>query len=63
MENAMPRLMLILFSMISTTLMGVGMIVSLVMGYDTLNPLLIAIGIGFVVSIPASWIIAKQIAG
>ncbi|SEN20212.1 hypothetical protein SAMN05216227_100928 [Pseudorhodobacter antarcticus] len=59
----MPRLMLILFSMISTTLMGVGMIVSLVMGYDTLNPLLIAIGIGFVVSIPASWIIAKQIAG
>ena len=59
----MPRLMLILFSKISTTLMGVGMIVSLVMGYDTLNPLLIAIGIGFVVSIPASWIIAKQIAG
>jgi predicted PurR-regulated permease PerM len=63
METAMTRLMLILFSMISTTLMGVGMIAALTMGYDTLNPLLIAIGIGFVLSFPASWFIAKQIAG
>lgn len=59
----MPRLMMILFSMISTTLMGVGMIAALTMGYDTLNPLLVAIAIGFVVSIPASWFIAKQITG
>ena len=59
----MNRLMLILFTVISTTLMGVGMIVALTMGYDTLNPLLIAIAIGFVVSIPASWIITKQITG
>jgi predicted PurR-regulated permease PerM len=63
MELEMTRLMMILFSMISTTLMGVGMIVALTMGYDTLNPLLIAIAIGFVISIPASWIIAKQITG
>ncbi|WP_022705274.1 hypothetical protein [Pseudorhodobacter ferrugineus] len=59
----MTRLMLILFSMISTTLMGVGMIAALTMGYDTLNPLLVAIAIGFVVSIPASWFVAKQITG
>lgn len=59
----MTRLMMILFSMISTTLMGVGMIIALTMGYDTLNPLLVAIGIGFVISIPASWFVAKQITG
>jgi preprotein translocase subunit SecF len=55
--------MMILFSMISTTLMGVGMVVALVLGYDTLNPLLVAIAIGFVASIPASWFVAKQITG
>lgn len=59
----MTRLMLILFSMISTTMMGVGMIAALTMGFDTLNPLLVAIGIGFALSLPATWIVAKQIAG
>ena len=59
----MTRLMLILFSMISTTMMGVAMVAALTMGYDTLNPLLVAIGIGFVLSLPATWIVAKQIAG
>jgi len=59
----MTRLTLILFSVISTTLMGVGMIVALTTGYDTLNPLLVAIAIGFVAAIPVSWVIAKQIVG
>lgn len=59
----MTRLMMILFSMISTTLMGVGMIVALTMGYATLNPLLVAIAIGFVAAVPASWFVAKQITG
>lgn len=59
----MTRLTMILFSIISTTLMGVGMIVALTTGYDTLTPLLVAIVIGFVVAMPVSWIIAKQIMG
>lgn len=59
----MSRLMMTLFSMIATTLMGVGMIAALTMGYDTLNPLLVAIAIGFVAAIPASWFVAKQITG
>jgi len=59
----MTRLMMILFSVISTTLMGVGMIVALTLGYDTLNPLLVAIAIGFVAAIPASWFVANQITG
>ncbi len=51
----------ILYSLISTTLAGTAIVVSLVMGYDTLVPLLIAAGIGFVAALPASIIIAKQI--
>lgn len=63
METAMARLMMILFSMISTTLMGIGVIVALVTGYDTLYPILVGVAVGFVLAIPASWIVAKQITG
>ncbi len=58
----MTRLMMILFSMISTTLMGVLIVVALTAGYDTLNPILIAAGAGFVLAIPVSWWIARQLA-
>jgi preprotein translocase subunit SecF len=60
-ENAMLRLTLILFSIISTTLMGIGIIIALVAGLDTLQPIVIAAALGLVVSIPASWYVAKQI--
>lgn len=56
----MLRLTLILFSMISTTLMGIG-IIALVAGLDTLQPVVIAAALGLMVSIPASWFVAKQI--
>lgn len=58
----MTRLMMILFSMISTTLMGVGIVIALTIGKDTLQPILIAAAIGFVLAIPASWLVAKQLA-
>ncbi len=57
----MTRLMMTLFSMISTTLMGVGVVVALTTGNDTLKPILIAAAIGFVLSIPVSWYVAKQL--
>ena len=59
----MTRLTLILFSMISTTLMGVGVIIALTTGYDTLTPILIAAAVGFVLAVPASWFVSKQIMG
>lgn len=59
----MTRLMMIIFSMASTTLMGVGIVAALTMGYDTLQPILIAAAAGLVVAFPASWFVAKQIAG
>ncbi len=57
----MTRLMMILFSMISTTLMGVGVIVALTTGNDTLQPILISAAIGFVLALPVSWYVAKQL--
>lgn len=55
------RLMMILFSMIATTLMGVGVIIALTTGYDTLTPIVIAATIGLLLALPASWIVAKQL--
>jgi predicted PurR-regulated permease PerM len=58
----MTRLTLILFSIISTTLMGTGIVAALTLGMDTLTPILIAAALGFVLAIPASWLVARQIA-
>ena len=59
----MTRLMMIIFSMASTTMMGVFIVAALTMGHDTLQPILIAAAVGFVVALPVSWFVARQIAG
>ncbi len=58
----MPRLMMTLFSMVSTTLMGVGVIIALTTGFVTLKPILVAAAIGFVLALPVSWLIARKLA-
>lgn len=58
----MTRLMLILFSMASTTLMGVAIVIALTMGLDTLQPILVAAALGFVAAIPVSWLLARRLA-
>lgn len=57
----MLRLASILFSIIGTTLAGSFMIVSLVMGYDTARPIIIAVTAGFILAIPVSWLVARAI--
>lgn len=57
----MARLTMILFSMISTAMMGSFIIATLTMGYATLNPILIAAALGFVLAMPVSWYVARQI--
>ena len=57
----MSRLMMTLFSMIATTAMGVGVIIALTTGHDTLRPILIAAVLGFLVAVPISWYVAKQL--
>jgi preprotein translocase subunit SecF len=60
-ENAMLSLMMTLFSMIATTTMGIAVVVALTMGLDTWQPLVIAAAIGFLVAVPISWLVAKNL--
>ncbi|MGD9810282.1 MAG: hypothetical protein AB7U35_02970 [Sphingobium sp.] len=59
----MVRLMMIMFSVIGTTLMGVGVIVVLSMGLAGWRPILAAAAVGFALAIPASWFTARQMIG
>ena len=58
----MTRLMLTLFSMIATTLMGTGIVIALTLGLVSLQPILVAAALGFLAAIPVSWLVARQIA-
>ncbi len=58
----MTRLALLLFSILSVTCMGIAIVVALVAGFDTLVPIVVAAALGLVVSVPASWLVARQIA-
>lgn len=59
----MTRLMLLLFSIAATVLMGVFIVAVLTLGYGTLKPIVLAAAAGFVLAIPASWIVARQMVG
>ncbi|OYU39883.1 MAG: CTP synthetase [Pseudorhodobacter sp. PARRP1] len=58
----MTRLMMLLFSMVATTLMGVGVIIALTTGFDTLKPIMLAAAVGFVLAVPVAWLIARKLA-
>jgi len=58
----MTRLMMILFSMVGTTLMGIGIVVVLAAGIGTAQSIIIAAVVGAVLALPVSYLIAKQIA-
>lgn len=57
----MLRLSLIFHLFIGSTVMGIAVVAALASGYDTLNPILIAALIGWVVSIPVTWYVAKMV--
>ncbi|WP_420569559.1 CTP synthetase [Thalassovita sp.] len=57
----MLRLASILYSLIGTTLAGTLVIVSLTLGFVTLQPILIAAAAGFVSAVPVTWLVAKGI--
>ncbi len=59
----MVRLAMVLYSLIGTTLAGSCVVVALVMGQDTLWPILIAAALGAVVAVPVAWLVARQLAG
>ena len=57
----MFQLTMILFSVIGTALAGSAVIAVLTMGYDTLQPILLAAGAGALAAVPLSWVIAKRL--
>jgi len=57
----MLRLATILYSLIGTTLAGTLMVASLTMGYDTLQPIVVAAAVGFVAAIPVTYLVSKAI--
>ncbi|MCF3595598.1 CTP synthetase [Rhodobacteraceae bacterium LMO-12] len=57
----MLRLALIVHLFVGSTLAGSAMIVALVAGWDTLQPLVIAAFVGWLLSIPTSWVLARKI--
>lgn len=57
----MLRLALILHAVVATVLMGIGVTAVLAMGKGTSGPILLAVAAGFLLSIPVSWLIARQL--
>lgn len=59
----MLGLFLIVHIFVGAVLAGSAVIAALLLGFDTLQPLVIATLLGLVVSIPVSWTVAKRISG
>ena len=57
----MLRLASMLYSLIGTTLAGTAIVAALVMGQDTLQPILVAAIVGFVAALPVTYVIARKI--
>ncbi len=57
----MLRLALILHIFIGSTLVGAAVIAALVIGFTTLQPILFAAALGFVLALPVSWLVARRL--
>ena len=57
----MLRLMSLLYSMIATTLAGIGVIAVLAANKGTAMPIIGAAVVGAVLALPVTWYVAKQI--
>ncbi len=58
----MARLMMVLYSIVGTTLMGIGAVVVLAAGIGTATSILIAAALGLILALPVSYVIARRIA-
>lgn len=57
----MFRLASILYSLISTSLAGAGVIAVLAAGFVTVNAILAAAAAGALMAVPVSWMVARQL--
>lgn len=58
----MTRLMMVIFSMAATSLMGVFIVIALTTGMDTLKPILVAAALGFVAAMPVTYFVTRRLA-
>lgn len=59
----MVRVMMVLFAVIATTLMGIGVTAVLAMALPGWKPLVLAAAAGLALSLPVSWLVARRIVG
>lgn len=57
----MSRMLPLMFIIVGVTCAGIGMVVGLTLGQDTLQPILIWSAVGALVGLAASWVIARQL--
>ena len=57
----MLRLASMLYSLIGTTLAGSAVVVALVIGQDTLVPIVVAAALGFVAALPVTYLVARKL--
>ena len=57
----MNRLFMAIFALTGPTFAGSLVVAALTMGLDTLQPILVAAGVGFVAALPVTWIITKNL--
>ncbi|HFC05618.1 MAG TPA: CTP synthetase [Rhizobiales bacterium] len=57
----MGKLALLIYVIVAPTLAGIAMVVVLVIGADTGNPVMLSVLVGALVAIPVSWLIAKKL--
>ena len=57
----MLRLMMILYSVIGTTLAGIGIVVAVTMNLYDVNSIIVSAVLGALVALPVTWYVAKQL--
>ena len=61
MGDAMVRLMMLLYSIVGTTLAGIGVVAAVTMNLYDFRSIIVAAAIGAVVALPVVWIVAKKL--
>ncbi len=57
----MTRLFFLVYSIAGVTFAGIGVVIALTMGLDTLHPILVSAALGGLIGLGASWVIARKL--
>jgi len=57
----MFRLMMLLYSIVGTTLAGIGVVVAVTMNMYDVQSIIVSAAIGAIVALPVCWIVARKL--